>query len=456
MCALVNVTRINMHRFGKPSWALLDSDGREIQAYSVFCEKLLSRPFTTQKRYAEAVSLFLDYMIEAGAFGITTSAWHINCVIEAYPLLLRDGTAGMAKHLREFGQEGTTYDWMLKLAEGLNRAPLKPSSIGNSLAPINRFLRLSESLAQEAFEKARILGIAHDDTPGSLIRALGEDRRLSGLEIANMRRNSVLGSVIRFKPKGLTRAAGLSYSVGPPQEDMHHLDFPFVCVIPLVNSATSKRDKAFWLLLAASGIRSSEAKNIQWIDVDFENQKVYIFDPAGRRLGGDLTHQERIRFKGRNVSMTYMIQPFRQLFFEALEEYLKDEYVPCRDPRDSAFVFQYVDRDHRGCPYVNVSDAALNKNFHAACSRISDQLRNFSLGDTSSWTIHSLRHLFGVYIVNDLPTESGQFGLEMAEAQMLLGQKDIRSTRHYSRKQRRSLERKLKIADEVILGGGMY
>jgi integrase len=453
VCALKNVTRIPIFRYGKPSWALVDSDGTEIQAFSTYCDKILGKPFTTQKRYAEVVSQFIDYLIEADAFGITTSAWHLNCVIDAYPLLLRDGTYATAKRLREYPSQDANYSWMLRVAESLNRAPLMPASFSNTLAPINRFLRMSESLAHEAFEKATLLGLAHENTPKSLIQAIAHDRRLSRTEIANMCRNSVLGSVIHFKPQGITRPGGISLPARTPQEDMHTSDFPFECVIPLTQAATSIRDEALWLFLAGTGARASEAKNLQWTDLDYNNQKAYIFDPARRRLGGDLTQQEMLRFKGRTVSMTYFIQPFRQLFFEALERYLRDEFVACHDPRDSAFVFQYVEEARRGQPYVNASDAALNANFRVACSRISDHLERLSPRRHCDWTLHSLRHLFGVYIVNDLPTGPGQYGLELAEAQTLLGQKDPRSTRKYCRKKRRTLERKLRIADETILRG---
>jgi integrase len=238
------------------------------------------------------------------------------------------------------------------------------------------------------------------------------------------------------------------------QDDTHRRDFPIQCVIPLANMATSKRDKALWLFLAASGTRASEARNLQWTDIDPATQEVFIFDPLGRRLGGDMTQQERIRFKGRTVSMTYLIQPFKQLFFEALAEYVNEEYVPSRDERDAGFVFQYIEPRRRGVPYVSASDASLNANFHIACERVSLQLEPEMRNVLDGRTLHSLRHMYGVYMVNDFPVDlkEGRFGLELSEVQILMGHKELRTTRHYARPKRQSLQSKLLLADQQLLG----
>nr|WP_294863877.1 site-specific integrase [uncultured Pseudogulbenkiania sp.] len=454
MAALKNVIREKTTRRGCQSWLLRDCAGEPIQAFDYFCEKNLGYRFTTQKRYAEAVSQFIDYLIEAQAFGTPVTKTHLNDVIEAYPIFLRDGSAALSARLQKSINQHPEDLWLLKVAQSLNRPPLKPKSFDNTIPAINRFLKLSEALAQEAFEKATLAGVKHNDSYKDLIEALAGNRLLTAAEIRNMRQNSVLGSVIRFKGEGMTRPRRLTAaSAGTIQDDIHHFDFPFEYVIPLAGAATLKRDKALWLLLAASGMRTSEAVNLQWSDIDLKTREVFVYDPSCRRFGTDMTPQERIRFKGRTVSMTYLIQPFRQAFFQALEEYVREEYVPPRDQVAASFVFQYVESSRRGIPLLGVSATSLNDNFKAACARAGVP-SPFPADETAEWSLHSLRHLYGVYMVNDFPVDPANsiYGLELAEVQLLMGHADINSTRHYARKKRRTLEHKLKKADQYLIG----
>lgn len=452
--SLKNVTREDCIKYGKPTWLLRDTDGIPIGAYSHFCEKNLDYKFATQKRYAEVVAHFVDYLIEAKAFGLPVTKRHLNAVIDAYPIFLRDGSDALSEQLLKTIDQHPDDLWLLQVTQSLNRKPLKSSSFSNTLAAINRFLRLSEALAIEAFEKASFAGIQHNESYTDLIDAVSGSVSLSPMEIRSMRENSVLGSVIRFKSEGLSRPRRLtSKSANSIQENLHHLDFPFDAVMNLANAASSKRDKALWLLLAASGIRVSEALNLRWSDIDIQKQEVYIFDPEGRRFGGDMLPEEKIRFKGRTVSMTYLIQPFRQELFKALAEYVKEEYVPPRQDVEENLVFQYVESTRRGQPLVGVSDASLNNNFKSACARAGISPPSKHEIDIN-WTIHSLRHMYGVYLVNDYPVNPAEslYGLELSEVQLLMGHKRISSTRHYARKKRHALQRKLERADQYLLG----
>src|SRR5690606_13576534 len=137
--------------------------------------------------------------------------------------------------------------------------------------------------------------------------------------------------------------------------------------------------------------------------------------------------------------------------FQSLEQYVKREYVPPRNKSEGNYVFQYVEPGLRGKPYVGVSDSALNKSFKAACERAFIPQHNVG---KKHWTMHSLRHLYGVYMVNDFPVDpqKDRFGIELSEVQVLMGHKSINSTRIYARKKRRSIERKLAQVDQHLLG----
>lgn len=159
-----------------------------------------------------------------------------------------------------------------------------------------------------------------------------------------MRQNSMLGSVAKYASKGIRRPQRLRGSQPTAQQDTENKDFPLEHLQALIGAATSWRDKALWLLLAASGIRTSEARNMLLEDVAPEEQRVYVIDPNGRRFKPPPTVLEQSRFKGRAIAATYLFPPLRQWFFDALEQYLKLEYVPTGD----GYLFQYVEPARRG------------------------------------------------------------------------------------------------------------
>ncbi len=184
-------------------------------------------------------------------------------------------------------------------------------------------------------------------------------------------------------------------------------------------------------------------------DVDFDQQRVFVVDPSHRRFALPLVLQGEPRFKGRTMAATYLFPPLRQQFFHALKMYLEHEYVPSLQPGQPQFLFQYVEPIRRGQPLVNCSDTAMNKPFKAAVEKANVPLPN----GKSAWTLHSLRHLYGVYMRNDYPVdpENGRFGLEVTDVQMLMGHDSIKSTKKYARKKADRLMAKLQHSDEELL-----
>jgi integrase len=444
------VVRVERARHGQRTWELRTLDGETVHAFSVFCERNADYSERTQKRYAETVSRFLDYLFEADVFGRQpVTSRYLNSVIEAYPLLLRDGSEVTAARVTKRLAETPEDAWLAKVASALRWRPMKPGSFSNTLAAVNRFLALSELLSKEAYEQARVLGIDHHGRRERLIKALEGEVAVSGREIVQMRQNSMLGSVSKFVSKGIKRPRRLKVSTGPVQLDQRNRDFPLAYIDALVNAAQSWRDKALWLLLAASGIRTSEARNLLLDDIDFEQQQVWVLDPSGRRYSAPREVQGQPRFKGRVVATTYLFPPLRQAFYKALEQYLKHEYVPCTKPGQPRYLFQYIEPTRRGQPLINASDAALAKSFKSAGQRAGVPLP--PNGD--DWTPHSLRHLYGVYMLNDYPLapEQGRFGLELVEVQMLMGHANIRSTQVYARSKQHRLVTRLQASDEALL-----
>ena len=447
MSRLKFVVKEEILRLGKQSWILRDLDGQEILAFSYFCKKTLDRKLATRKRYAEVVAHFIDYLIASQAFGVFATRTHINAVLDAYPHVLASGSAVKLQQILKTGSPNSEDAWLISTLEKLDIKPYAASSFSNTLAPINLFLEFSEALAVEAFEKASFAGIEHKDDYRILIEAVSGSRVFTPTEIRNMRANSMLGSVIRFRSGGIERPRGLQAPEVHNDKEMDGKDFPFDFVLPLAEAATSYRDRAFWLLIAASGLRCSEVKSLKWSHVNIETREIFVMDPRGLRFGKDMAREDVIRFKGRATSFTYLIYQFKEAFFDALELYVKHEYVPPRESGDH-YIFQYVDSVRRGQPYIDVSDAALSKSFRKLCTKA-----NVPVYPSGTLPVpHSLRHMYAMYMLNDFPLGNGEFGLTLAEVQMLVGHESITSTMKYARKTKERLCEKLEAADLKLMG----
>jgi integrase len=92
------------------------------------------------------------------------------------------------------------------------------------------------------------------------------------------------------------------------------------------------------------------------------------------------------------------------------------------------------------------SDTARNRSFKRAVKRA-----NIPHPTGGQWGLHSLRHAYGVYLLNYLPVPGG-YGLQLKDVQLLMGHKDEKTTKHYAREDRTILASKLEYADACTLG----
>ncbi|WP_454872481.1 tyrosine-type recombinase/integrase [Paraburkholderia xenovorans] len=459
---LRNVSREKTRARGYDSWRLKGPDGEYIEAFDRFAHSVSDEKFATRKRYCEVNSRFIDYLYEVGILGAgPVTRTQVNDAIDYYLLLLRDGENISLRSARSSNKSKEVIrreDALRQVAVRLGITRLAPNSWSNTIAPLNRFLRLCALLQEEIQEHAVLQAkissklVRHadfDSTP--LIEAIEGSLLFSKAEVAHLKTSSALGSVIRFRGEELRRPRGLKTpNFGDTQNDRSALDFPMEHFERLLYFATSWRDRALWLLTAASGIRRSEALNVEWHHIDVEAQIVYVLDPDYRRYGRELDESDRLdRFKGRTVSWTYLRMPYRQQFFEALLEYRRHEYVLPEDGND--YVFQYVEPQRRGRPYREASDAALNDTFTGAVKRA--RIPGPPADAAHVWTQHSLRHAYGVYMLNDFQVVGQSLpGLTETEVQLLMGHEHISATRKYARHKESRLRQKLELHDQHLLG----
>jgi len=462
---LRNVRRLKTSTNGKASWCLLDSNQLPITVFDEFCRKIADDAYATKLRYAVVVSRFIDYLYEVEILGkraVTRSA--VNQAIDYYLLLLAHGenislgAGAIASDLTGVASDLHLREKSLKqVARRLGIRPLMSSSWSNTLAALNRFLRLCSMLENEAREIALIRGgldrvlieaSSVDYTP--LLEAVEGSLKLSRIEIQYIKQASMLGGVIRFRSTDLERPKGLAAGrKRKKQSDLAVLEFPMLHFEKLLQATISWRDKTLWTLLAASGIRRSEALNLEWEHIDIEEEMVYVLDPEFTRYGRDLPEQERSsRFKGRVVSWTYLRQPYRSWFFEFLLRYRQHEYVLPKDGNN--FVFQYLYVRYAGSPLREAADSSLNEAFTSAVKRAG--IPGPPVAPKHVWTAHSLRHAYGMYMLNDFVVPGQDVpGLTEAEVQLLMGHEDINSTRKYARRRESRLKERLIMNDRAML-----
>lgn len=463
--AVVHVVRRESRRKGTDSWALYDPDGDEILVFRKFCDKFSDQKYATKKRYAEVASRFIDYLFEVGVLGGRwVSRSQLTDAITYYLQLLRDGEnirLGLQRHgtIEYEDEDDEVRESALRAtARKLGITPLRRNSWSNTIAALNGFLRTCEELESEAREIAMLRGGVSEEVIQAsyinyrpFIEAIEGSTQLTRREVKYLKASSMLGSLIRIRGGPLSRLKGVSAgSTGRTKQATRVRAFPMVDLPKLLEAATSWRDRTLWLSTAASGIRRSEALNLEWSHIDLEQQMVYVLDPDELRYGSQISEHERLnRFKGRSVSWTYLRQPFRDWFFEALLEYRKREYVLPEDGND--YVFQYVRNPHRGRPYREARDSTLNEAFVAAVQRAG--IPGPPDAPKHLWTQHSFRHAYGYFMLNDFAIpQQAQSGLTLAEVQMLMGHESILTTGQYARPAENRLKDKLARHDAALLG----
>lgn len=423
---------------GRPTWLLLGPDGLPINAFTAFAESLRNAATNTRESYLRHVAEFIDYLIEAIAClgqGQLLTKLQLTEVLEAYGqylLLGVDSSDQIAKAVA------------VRRPPGRN----KPSSIVPKKAALRRFLRCSEDVRREMTELGALFGRDCLVASDTLVTGIGERRQLSSFEVGAMQQHSMLAGVIVGGPK-------LIDCVPLGQEGyQEHYDerraFPYDKVMDLIDAMPTYRDKSYYSLLAASGCRGHEGRQVFLNDdIDVEKGTVRLVDPKSR--GGHRSYRfltpaqrEQLAWKGRTSDLTLLIEPFATAFFESLQLYLEREYV-AHGKHD--FLFQYVTGAKRGLPYFLSTSTTRRELFERICKRIGVELPDGSGG-------HSLRHMYGTYLLNYFPRSNGDYGLPLPMVQQLLGHSDVKHTQKYAKFDKDITKHEIEHANRVLYRHG--
>jgi integrase len=439
--SLKHLTRVKVSQpNGQSEVVWINDDGIEVFPLTRFREHLYKQGLkpTTRKRYEEAASRFVDYLIECGVFGQVTTPIRIGDALDLFPVFLRDGAKVRAPEFPTLNR----YADEVGMSHGLTKGGMLPT-----IAAVNRFLALAKDEALRITATLESLGVSPNFTDLSLLfQSVSGFEAWTEMERERFRQNSVMGGVVRIKSK-LLRPKGLRSAIrGGKQVDLENREFPIHRFSHLLTQTRSHRDKALWSLLAGGGIRVSEACNIRMSDFDPVTGEIWVIDPELRRFGREMTDRQRLRFKGRTMSRVYLYEPLKSVFWSALSQYLKLEYVATGD---HDYLFQKIDGQGRGDPLLYASDTALQKQFKKAVQRA--EVPGPPEFIEYVWTLHSLRHAYGVYMLNYIPVPGGP-GLLLSEVNTLMGHSDINTTAKYARHDKLILEARIEAADHLIYG----
>ncbi|MFL9905871.1 tyrosine-type recombinase/integrase [Paraburkholderia sp. RL17-337-BIB-A] len=423
---------------GRTTWQLLGPDGLPIAAFAAFAESLRNSPPNTRESYCRHLAEFFNYLIEVMAYhgqGQPLTKLQLADALEAYGEYLLLGTDASHPIAQAVA---------VSLPPGVNAT----SSLIPKKAALRRFLKLSETVRKELAELATVYNNRIVVAETSLLPGLGQKRQLQPQEVKAMRAHSMLAGVVSGGPQ-LIECVVLGDATEIVDYDESRA-FPYDKVMDLIDAMPTERDKSIYSLLAASGCRTHEGlQTLLSDDVDVEEGTVHLVDPKTRPGHPSYralspSQRESLAWKGRTTDLTLLIEPFASVFFESLQRYLEREYI-AHGRHD--FLFQFLKGQQRGLPYFLSAPSSRLDVFQGACGRVGVSLPR-GTGP------HSLRHMYGTYVLNYFPRSNGDYGLPVPIVQQLLGHSDVKSTLKYARfdKDLRKLE--IQHANRVLFRNG--
>lgn len=262
-------------------------------------------------------------------------------------------------------------------------------------------------------------------------------------EKKNIKKNSMIAGVIKG---GLTSKERVAYGliITKKSQKKNRIyttqSIEFSRIQNLIASASNLRDKTFYAFLGASGARSHEGLQLRLTDIDAANKEVYLRDPSNANrntLGLTLEEERKLAWKGRNTETTFLIEPFKSMFFSYLSDYLKNERVSTC-----------------GHPFIFLNYKTLRPFF---CSDRSSRIKQFKTAakrsgiiDTTCISPHSLRHSYGSYTLNYLPLPNNQFGLPIEYVKILMGHSSLESTEIYAKHDEDIMKAQISYANELL------
>lgn len=421
-----NISLIESSINSNKIWKLINNQGKEFQSFNIF-SKLLLKKYSENTRfsYSRSVALFIDYLEEANV---------VYNDIEITKLFLVEIIESFSEWLIYGRNSGNLIAQEISITLKSNEYSSQSAAL--IMSATRMFLKMSERIRIEQNEIDK-------EQSSPLFYEMNQEKDINYNIKKQLVKNSMFAGVIA---DGNTFAKAC---ILPIKKTTNYFDkeraFPFDKIIPLIESLSSFRDKALYMLCAASGCRIHEAIQILIEDIDLKSRTINLVDPNSRITNVSykaLSPEERnqLNWKGRQTTKTMLIQPFADLFFDYLEQYIRLEYT---HHNKHEFVFQHIRGSRKGKPFFLSTSSTRNEAFKKATDAI-NVTKDLGQG------IHSLRHMYATYLVNYFPKSDGNYGLPIAIVQKIMGHATISATQKYARIDQDLIAIELEYANSLI------
>jgi len=393
--------------------------GRPIDAfnrYATYKTKEVGHAFgaSVPPQYCRSTAYFFDYCYETGVMGGPPMPPEVaHKTINLYWDFLTKGV--------------NSSDFVVRrAAKALGKTPVEPTSARTYLAGVNDFLRTSQMKLKDMASLVRIL-TKSDALANVVSLPQTENRRRTKSEIDKIHSHTL---TFGNTPKDVHAYALGGIPGGKVKGSQASRNFPTEKVLDLLNNIEAPMHRCIAAMIAAGGVRHSEAWGIRKSDIDIYTRTVRIEDPNFHRNPAAEKAAKKLPYKGRTLATIVMFEPFKTIFFESLAD-----YFDVRPTTDSDYLFVSDGKQTYGEPLLLSKDMnSLNKQLNRALRKAQLDLETISPASNAPYTSHSLRHFYGVWARNFVYLPGRRvIGLTLPEIKLLMGHKDIRSTEKYAR-----------------------
>lgn len=392
-----------------------------------------SHPYNTVSAKASDLAKFYDYYIEASRVihsseylselqdNYAYSASHelrtsLTLIFHSYPAFLLDGKLSKNPLARI-------------CAQNLDSAPYARKSVTRYISTLCDFVSASNALENSLKQQRKIDRLVNVDQPLTAVgQELGLLRKLSVKERNVLIERSYLASCI----SGGAKVSKVKNFFRLPKESKRSQDlhFPMEYVGQFLLNTKSHRDRAMYALCFGGGLRFSDALSIRIQDIDIVKEEVRLHDKK------TISYLDAMNYKcmrGKPIShfSVKLIEPFNSFFFNELMMYIDKE----RANSNSEYLFLQL----RGTknkltgemvyhPYYKTKISSINDMWKANLKRAGLTGKEFEDKKT-----HSMRHYYGMYMLNFAPNDVGGIGYSLEEVRFFMRHESIKSTEIYAR-----------------------
>jgi integrase len=429
---------------GMTSYDLLDlRTGKSVDFYSHYINKVIRDQVAARKKVQNTIDaialdlkVFFEYVFNAQEIffekKLSIESTLLSEIILSYPDYLSFAHTSLPIIAKE-------------TAEVTNRSKVEKKSVNRMLSTVNGFTTASANHYEMLKVAKENNYIDIDIPPENIHDALLERKELSISERNALKEKSVMSQVVRGGARySSTKLFKSSSSSGGTLSDYKH--FPVEYIIQLLDTAPTYRDRALWALCAGAGSRISEASQLLVPDVNIITEEVHVFSYQDRIEcfeGLEYKQLKSLAFKGRTTTDTFFIEPFKSIFFEAITNYLK--YERPKNLKHN-YLFVTLSNNYKGKPLFSAARSSLGGPIKKVQEKIKCPKKN---KEGSFYTLHSLRHFYGYWLINFHITPAGVHFTEK-EVQNYMGHAKISSTQKYAIVDRIIAKEKMKLANSLL------